>query len=181
MKWPAFAVTLAAVASIGTATLAQDAWPTKAVVVVVPFAAGGNTDVLARIFAERLSARLRQQFVIENRAGGGGTTGVAYMTKSAADGYTLGVATTAGLASNAVIMKEKLGYNAERDVAYLYNMATQPNLLVAHPSVSAKTLPELIAWLKANPRRPMPRRASERASTFAARCWPSGRASRCRR
>jgi Tripartite tricarboxylate transporter family receptor len=80
MKWPAFAVTLAAVASIGTATLAQDAWPTKAVVVVVPFAAGGNTDVLARIFAERLSARLRQQFVIENRAGGGGTTGVAYMT-----------------------------------------------------------------------------------------------------
>src|SRR5262245_10917412 len=52
MKWPAFAVTLAAVASIGTATLAQDAWPTKAVVVVVPFAAGGNTDVLARIFAE---------------------------------------------------------------------------------------------------------------------------------
>jgi tripartite-type tricarboxylate transporter receptor subunit TctC len=154
MKWPAFAVTLAAVASIGTATLAQDAWPTKAVVVVVPFAAGGNTDVLARIFAERLSARLRQQFVIENRAGGGGTTGVAYMTKSAADGYTLGVATTAGLASNAVIMKEKLGYNAERDIAYLYNMATQPNLLVAHPSVPAKTLPELIAWLKANPKTP---------------------------
>jgi tripartite-type tricarboxylate transporter receptor subunit TctC len=159
MKSPAFAVTLAAVASIGAAILAQDAraqeaWPTKAVVVAVPFAAGGNTDVLARVFAERLSARLRQQFVIENRAGGGGTTGVAYMTKSAADGYTLGVATTAGLASNAVIMKDKLGYNPEKDIAYLYNMATQPNLLVAHPSVPAKTLPELIAWLKANPKTP---------------------------
>jgi tripartite-type tricarboxylate transporter receptor subunit TctC len=78
----------------------------------------------------------------------------AVRRKSAADGYTLGVATTAGLASNAVIMKEKLGYNAERDIAYLYNMATQPNLLVAHPSVPAKTLPELIAWLKANPKTP---------------------------
>ena len=77
MKWRAFAAALAAFASIGTATLAQDAWPTKSVVVMVPFAAGGNTDVLARIFAERLSARLRQQFVIENRAGAGGTTGVA--------------------------------------------------------------------------------------------------------
>jgi tripartite-type tricarboxylate transporter receptor subunit TctC len=76
------------------------------------------------------------------------------MTKAPADGYTLAVATTAGLASNAVIMKDKLGYNAERDIAYLYNMATQPNLLVVHPSVPAKTLPEMIAWLKANPRTP---------------------------
>ena len=149
-----FAVALAVVASSGAASFAQNAWPTKPVVVMVPFAAGGNTDVLARIFAERLSARLGQQFLIENRAGAGGTTGVVAMTKAAADGYTLGVATTAGLASNAVIMKDKLGYNTERDIAYLYNMATQPNLLVAHPSVPAKTLPELIAWLKANPKTP---------------------------
>jgi len=153
MKW-SFAVAFAVVAASGAASFAQDAWPTKSVSVLVPFAAGGNTDVLARIFAERLSARLGQQFVIENRAGAGGTTGVVAMTKAAADGYTLGVATTAGLASNAVIMKDKLGYNTERDIAYLYNMATQPNLLVAHPSVPAKTLPELAAWLKANPKTP---------------------------
>jgi len=153
MKWR-LAFAFAVVASSGAATFAQDAWPTKPVSVLVPFAAGGNTDVLARIFAERLSARLGQQFVIENRAGAGGTTGVVAMTKAAADGYTLGVATTAGLASNAVIMKDKLGYNTERDIAYLYNMATQPNLLVAHPSVPAKTLPELAAWLKANPKTP---------------------------
>jgi putative tricarboxylic transport membrane protein len=133
---------------------AQDAWPSKSVTVVVPFAAGGNTDVLARIFAERMSHRLGQQFVIENKAGAGGTTGIVYMTKAPADGYTLAVATTAALASNAVIMKDKLGYNAEKDIAYLYNMATQPNLLVVHPSVPAKTLPEMIAWLKANPRTP---------------------------
>ena len=133
---------------------AQEVWPSKTVTVVVPFAAGGNTDVLARIFAERMSHRLGQQFVIENKAGAGGTTGIVYMSKAPADGYTLAVATTAALASNAVIMKDKLGYNAEKDIAYLYNMATQPNLLVVHPSVPAKTLPEMIAWLKANPRTP---------------------------
>jgi len=133
---------------------AQDVWPSKPVTVIVPFAAGGNTDVLARIFAERMSHRLGQQFVIENRAGAGGTTGIVAMSKAPADGYTLAVATTAGLASNAVIMKEKLGYNAEKDIAHLYNMATQPNLMVVHPSVPAKTLPELIGWLKANPATP---------------------------
>jgi tripartite-type tricarboxylate transporter receptor subunit TctC len=98
-----------------------------------------------------MSRRLGQQFVIENKAGAGGTTGIVYMTKAPADGYTLAVATTAGLASNAVIMKDKLGYNAEKDIAYLYNMATQPNLMVVHPSVPAKTLKEFIALAKANP------------------------------
>src|SRR5215831_5550190 len=154
MKRIAVALLVGAVASSCVTASAQDVWPSKPVTVVVPFAAGGNTDVLARIFAERMSRQLRQQFVIENRAGAGGTTGIAYMTKAPADGYTLGVATTASLASNAVIMKDKLGYNAEKDIAYLYNMATQPNLMVVHPSVPAKTLPELIGWLKANPRTP---------------------------
>jgi tripartite-type tricarboxylate transporter receptor subunit TctC len=148
-------ILLAGAAALSCATAsAQSIWPSKPVTVVVPFAAGGNTDVLARIFAERMSHRLGQQFVIENKAGAGGTTGIVYMTKAPADGYTLAVATTAALASNAVIMKEKLGFNAEKDIAYLYNMATQPNLMVVHPSVPAKTLPELIAWLKANPGTP---------------------------
>src|SRR5882672_9114649 len=154
MKRIAVALLVGAVASSCVTAEAQDLWPSKAVTVVVPFAAGGNTDVLARIFAERMSRRLGQQFVIENKAGAGGTTGIVSMTKAPTDGYTLAVATTAGLASNAVIMKDKLGYNTERDIAYLYNMATQPNLLVAHPSVPAKTVPELAAWLKANPKTP---------------------------
>jgi tripartite-type tricarboxylate transporter receptor subunit TctC len=159
MKRIAVALLVGAVASNcvtawAQTALAQEVWPSKPVTVVVPFAAGGNTDVLARIFAERMSHRLGQQFVIENKAGAGGTTGIVYMSKAPADGYTLAVATTAALASNAVIMKDKLGYNAEKDIAYLYNMATQPNLLVVHPSVPAKTLPEMIAWLKATPRTP---------------------------
>jgi len=130
---------------------AQDSWPAKPVTVIVPFAAGGNTDVLARIYAERLSARLGQQFVIENRAGVGGTIGIAAMVKAAPDGYTIAVGTGSGLAINPVIMKEKLGYNPDKDIAYLHLMAIQPNVLVVHPSVPAKTLPEFIAWVKANP------------------------------
>jgi len=149
---------VAAVAAVVIATgaanspvTAQDKWPSKPVTVIVPFAAGGNTDVLARIYSERLSARLGQQFVIENRAGAGGTIGIAGMVKAAPDGYTIAVGTTAGLAINPLTMKEKLSYNADKDIAYLHLIATQPNLLVVHPSVPAKTLPEFIAWVKANP------------------------------
>lgn len=118
---------------------AQDRWPSKPVTVIVPFAAGGNTDVLARTYAERLSARLGQPFVIENRAGAGGTIGIAAMAKAASDGYTIAVGTRSGLAINPVIMKENLGYNADKDIAYLHLMAIQPNVLVVHPSVPART------------------------------------------
>jgi tripartite-type tricarboxylate transporter receptor subunit TctC len=147
----AAALFAALVAAVPAVVQAQDKWPSKPVTVIVPFGAGGNTDVLARIFAERLGQKLGQQFVIENKAGAGGTTGLAAMVKSPADGYTLAVGTGSGLATNPVIMKDKLTYNAEKDFAYLKLMATQPNLLVVHPSVPAKTLPEFITWLKANP------------------------------
>jgi tripartite-type tricarboxylate transporter receptor subunit TctC len=130
---------------------AQDKWPSKPVTVIVPFGAGGNTDVLARIYAERLSQRLGQQFVIENRAGAGGTTGLVAMTKAPPDGYTIAVGTGSGIATNPVIMKDKLPYNPAKDFAYLHLIATQPNLLVVNPSVPAKNLSEFIAWLKANP------------------------------
>ncbi len=135
----------------GSPVRAQDNWPSRPVTVVVPFGAGGNTDVLARIYAARLSARLGQQFVIENRVGAGSITGLTSLAKAGPDGYTVGIGTAAGLAINPVIMKDKLGYNAEKDFAYLHLMAIQPNLLVVHPSVPAKNLPEFIAWVKANP------------------------------
>ena len=140
-----------AVSAVWSPVVAQDNWPSKTVTVIVPFGAGGNTDVLARIYAERLSARLGQQFIIENRVGAGGTIGIGAMTKAAPDGYTIAVGTAAGLSINPVIMKEKIGYSADKDIAYLHLMAIQPNLLVVHPSVPAKTLPEFIAWVKANP------------------------------
>jgi tripartite-type tricarboxylate transporter receptor subunit TctC len=146
-------IVAAALIAAASPTLApaQDNWPNKPVTVVVPFGAGGNTDVLARIYAARLSARLGQQFVVENRVGAGSVTGLTSLAKSTPDGYTIGVGTSAGLAINPVIMKEKLGYSAEKDFAYLHLMAIQPNVLVVHPSVPARTVAEFIAWAKANP------------------------------
>ncbi len=148
------ATAVAAVGLFSTAATAQDKWPSKPITVIVPFAAGGNTDVMARIFGEHLSKRLGQQFVIENKAGAGGVTGLNVMAKSTPDGYTIAVGTSGGLAINPVLIKDKIPYNVDKDFTYLYGMAAQPNLFVVNPSVPAKTMPELIAWLKANPDTP---------------------------
>jgi tripartite-type tricarboxylate transporter receptor subunit TctC len=139
--------------SVAAAT-AQDKWPSKPAMIVVPFAAGGNTDVMARIFSEHLTRRLGQQFVVENRPGAGGVTGLAALTRAVPDGYTVGVATSGGIAINPVLIKDKIPYDVEKDFTYLYGMAAQPNIWLVHPSVPANTMPELIAWLKANPQTP---------------------------
>ncbi|WP_375460189.1 Bug family tripartite tricarboxylate transporter substrate binding protein [uncultured Enterovirga sp.] len=142
------AILLAAVVTAA----AQSAYPARPVVVLVPFAAGGTADALGRIFAERLSARMGQQFLIENRTGAGGNTGVAATARAAPDGYTLGVASVT-IAINPHVYREKMPFDPARDLKPLHLMATQPNLLVVHPSVPARTLSELIAYLKANPGR----------------------------
>ncbi len=136
---------------LSVAAMAQGNWPARPVTIVVPFAAGGNTDVMARIFSEHLSKRLGQQFVVENKAGAGGVTGLNSTAKAAPDGYTIAVGTSGGIAINPVLIKEKMPYDVEKDFTYLYGMAAQPNIWLVHPSVPAKTMPELIAWLKANP------------------------------
>ncbi len=151
MLRPFAVLALVVVTSSGSPAAAQDSWPSKPITVIVPFGAGGNTDSLARIYSARLSARLGQQFVIENRVGAGSIIGITSLAKAAPDGYTIGVGTSAGLAINPAILKENLGYNADKDFAYLHLMAIQPNLLVVHPSVPARSFPEFIAWVKANP------------------------------
>jgi tripartite-type tricarboxylate transporter receptor subunit TctC len=136
------------------AAAAQDKWPSRPVTIIVPFAAGGNTDVMARIFSDQLTKRLGQQFVVENRPGAGGVNGLQATTRAAPDGYTVAVATSGGIAINPVLMKDKIPYNVEKDFTYLYGMAAQPNIWLVHPSVPANTMAELIAWLKANPDTP---------------------------
>ena len=145
---------LAAAGAVAGPATAQDKWPSRPVMVVIPFAAGGNTDVMGRIFAEQMGKRLGQQFVVENRAGAGGVTGLGYMAKAAPDGYTIGVGTTGGLAINPVLMKDKMPYDAEKGLTYIYGMAAMPNIWIVHPSVPAKNLTELVSWLKANPGTP---------------------------
>jgi tripartite-type tricarboxylate transporter receptor subunit TctC len=146
---------LACLAAICGFTLASPAhaqqWPTRPVTVIVPFAAGGNTDVAARIFADRLSQRLGQQFVIENKSGAGGSLGIGAMAKAAPDGYTLGVVTAGTLFILPHIYKEKLGYDGLKDIRPVAMVGTQPNMLIVHPSVPAKTVPEFLAYIKANP------------------------------
>jgi tripartite-type tricarboxylate transporter receptor subunit TctC len=130
------------------------AWPNKPVTIIVPFAAGGNTDVIARIFAESLGKKLGQNFIVENRAGAGGVTGLNGAAKAAPDGYTIAVSTSGGIAINPVLIKDKMPYEAAKDFTYLYGMAAMPNLIIVNPSVPAKNMNELIAWLKANPGTP---------------------------
>jgi tripartite-type tricarboxylate transporter receptor subunit TctC len=154
MKGFLASLTIALAALSSGAATAQDKWPSRPVTVIVPFAAGGNTDVMARIFAEHLGKRLGQQFVIENKAGAGGVTGLNAAAKAAPDGYTIAVATSGGIVINPILTKDKIPFNVDKDFTYLYGMAALANIWIVTPSVPANNLTELIAWLKANPGTP---------------------------
>jgi tripartite-type tricarboxylate transporter receptor subunit TctC len=148
------AAALLALAGFGLPSAPAQAqqWPAKPVTVIVPFAAGGNVDAAARIFSERLSQRLGQQFVIENKSGAGGSIGIGAMTKASPDGYTLAVVSAGTLFILPHIYREKLGYDGLKDIRPIAMVAYQPNMLIVDPNkVPATTPAELFAYLKANP------------------------------
>ena len=124
-------------------------YPTRPVRVIVPFAAAGSTDILARLIAQWLSERLGQQFIIENRPGAGTNIGTEAVVRAPADGYTLLLVGTPN-AINATLY-DKLNFNFLRDIAPVAGLIRVPNVMVVHPSFPAKTVPELIAYAKANP------------------------------
>lgn len=143
----------AAMAVAPLAATAADAYPTKPVTIVVPFAAGGTTDILARVIGQALSKELGQSVIVDNRAGAGGNIGAAYVVKSVpADGYTLFMGTVGTHAINQSLYK-KMAFDPVKDFAPLTRVAMVPNLLVANPSKPYKTVKELIAYAKANPGR----------------------------
>jgi tripartite-type tricarboxylate transporter receptor subunit TctC len=125
------------------------AYPSRPVRVIVGFGPGGATDVIARIVAQRLSERLGQTFVVENRPGAGTNLATEAVARSAPDGYTLLVATSSN-AINATLY-EKLNINFIRDIAPIAMMSSTPGVLVVNPSSPAKTVPDFIAYAKANP------------------------------
>ena len=127
------------------------AYPTRPVRLTVPFAAGGGTDITARVMGQWLSERLGQQFVIDNRPGGGTNIGTEAVVRAPADGYTLLLAGSPA-AINATLY-DKLNYNFIRDIAPVAGIIRQPFVMAVHPSVPAKTVPEFIAYAKANPGR----------------------------
>jgi tripartite-type tricarboxylate transporter receptor subunit TctC len=124
-------------------------YPTRPVRIVSAFAPGGFNDIVARLMGQWLSERLGRPFIIENRAGAGGNIGTEAVVRAPADGYTLLLA-----ASNDAInatLYEKLNFNFIRDIAPVAGIIRAPNIMVVHPSVPAKTVPEFIAYSKANP------------------------------
>jgi tripartite-type tricarboxylate transporter receptor subunit TctC len=125
------------------------AYPTRSVRVVVGFPPGGGVDIMARLIGQSLSERLDEQFVIENRPGAGSNIGTEAVVHATPDGYTLLLAAIPN-AINATLY-EKLNHNFIRDMAPVAGISRVPNLMLVHPAFPAKTIPELIAYAKANP------------------------------
>jgi tripartite-type tricarboxylate transporter receptor subunit TctC len=129
--------------------LAQDAWPSRQVTLVVPFSAGGSADLIARLLAQHLQAKFGASFVIENKGGAGGSLGAGYAAKAAPDGYTLLIGTVSTNAINPFLYSN-LPFNVERDFQPISRIVQLPNLMFVRPSLPVKNVPELIEYLKAN-------------------------------
>lgn len=140
---------LAVLALLPVFTAQAQEWPARPVKVIVPFPPGGGTDTVARPLTAKLTQLTGQQFVIDNRGGAGGTIGAAAAAKSAADGYT--VLLSPVHVAVAVSAYKSLPYDLEKDLQPVTTVAIFPDVLVAAARVPAKTLPELIAYAKANP------------------------------
>jgi tripartite-type tricarboxylate transporter receptor subunit TctC len=141
----ASAVALPTISRIASA----DAYPTRPVHIIVGFAAGGVADIETRLIAEWLSERLGQQFIVENRTGASGNTATEAVVNAAPDGYTL-LAITLPNAVNATLY-DKLNFNFNRDIAPVSGIMRAPNVMSVKPSFPAETVPEFIAYVKANP------------------------------
>ncbi|MGL4230102.1 MAG: Bug family tripartite tricarboxylate transporter substrate binding protein [Casimicrobium sp.] len=145
MRW--LAVTMLLFSCIAASS---EPYPSKPIKLIVPFPPGGTTDLLARILAERLPAVLGQPVVVENRAGAGGMLGTEALARSAADGHTIGMATASTHGINPAVQK-KISYDAIKDFAPVSRIASVPNVMTVHPSVSAKTISEFVALARRDP------------------------------
>jgi len=138
----------AALPMVSCFALAQ-AYPTRPVRIIVPFAPGGGTDIAARLIAQWLTERLHQPFLVENRTGGGGNIGVEAVVRAPADGYTLLLVSSANAINTTLY--SRLNFNFIRDIRPVGSFVRIPNVMEVHPSFPAKTVPEFIAYAKANP------------------------------
>src|SRR5689334_4919917 len=127
---------------LGTSAAAQD-YPTRPITLVVPYAAGGGNDVMARIVAEKMSRSLGQQIVIENKGGAGGSIATRQVAKSAPDGYTLGLGGTGTLAVNPTLYAN-VGYDPRKDFVPVGLIGTSALVVLVHPSLPATSIRELI-------------------------------------
>lgn len=144
-------LTMAALACAAfTATASAQDYPSRPITLVVPYAAGGGNDIMARVAGEKMSPVLGQQIVIENRGGAGGTIATRQVAKAAPDGYTLGLGGTGTLAIDPTLYGN-VGYDPRKDFEPIGLIGTSALVLVIHPSIPAHNVKELIAYAKANP------------------------------
>src|SRR3954470_866104 len=139
---------VAAFVAIAAPLQAAD-WPSRPVTVVVPFAAGGNTDMMARLGAQRLSEKFGQSFVVENRPSAGGALGTAQVAAAAPDGYTILFSPSSMLLLTPLV--QKVNFDAEKQLVPITNVGTGTQVIAIRRSLPVKTLPEFIAYAKANP------------------------------
>jgi tripartite-type tricarboxylate transporter receptor subunit TctC len=145
-------IAAAALLAWAPALASAQAFPSKPVKIVVPFAAGGTTDVVARLLAQKLTEAWGQSVIVENKAGAGGNIGADFVAKAPADGYTMLMTSGSIVTANQYIYKN-LTYDPARDLVPVTNVATGPLLVTVHPAVPVKDLKEFIAYAKANPKK----------------------------
>src|SRR5438552_2613450 len=144
-------VALLALATLTGNPALAEGWPERPVKLIVPHSAGGAPDVLSRIFAKVLGEKLGQPFVVENRVGANGNLGAGSVATAAPDGYTLLFTTTGPLSYNKIVYKAATTFDPAKDFTPIIEVARLPLIIAANATLPVKTLPELVAYAKANP------------------------------
>ncbi|BCN40024.1 hypothetical protein ALDI51_33430 [Alicycliphilus denitrificans] len=148
--WRAAAIAAGLALAAAAPAHAQAAWPAKPIKFIVPTPPGGSPDIISRLLADELQKQLGQAVVVENRPGGGGGIGMTAIARSAPDGYTIGYGNVNTLAINRTLFK-KLAYDVDRDIAPIAQFSSTSNLLVVRPSLEARNVQELLAWIRKQP------------------------------